>query len=53
MNNELLLTIKHQSQDGKIPRGLLIEGGKAIQEFRISRAMDRVNEKHPVMVLAR
>lgn len=44
----MLITIKGQSQDGKIPRGLLLAGSEAIREFRVARAMDRNNEKHPM-----
>ena len=47
-HNELLITIKHQSMDGKIPRGLLLGGTEVIREFRIARALDKNNEKHPV-----
>ncbi len=36
-HNDLLITLKHQSVDGKIPRGLLLGGSVAIQEFRLAR----------------
>jgi len=47
-HNDLLITLKHQSIDGKIPRGLLLGGSEAIREFRLARVLDRPNEKHPV-----
>ncbi len=34
--------------DGKIPRGLLLAGSEAIKEFRLARALDRINEMHPI-----
>ncbi len=34
--------------DGKIPRGLLLAGSEAIREFKLARALDRVNEKNPL-----
>ena len=40
-HNELLIAIKHQSLDGKIPRGLLLAGTDAIREFRLARVLDR------------
>jgi hypothetical protein len=43
-----LITIKGLSHDGKIPRGLLLAGSEVIREFRIAKAMDKSNEKHPV-----
>jgi tRNA G37 N-methylase TrmD len=47
-HNDLLITLKHQSHDGKIPRGLLLGGSQAINEFRLAKVLDRTNEKHPV-----
>lgn len=43
--------MKSQATDGKIPRGLLLGGTKAITEFKLARALDRVNEKNPLGVL--
>ncbi len=48
----MLVTIKNQASDGKIPRGLLLNGSPAIRatmnEFQIARFLDRPNEKYPV-----
>lgn len=48
----MLVTIKNQSSDGKIPRGLLMNGSPAIRatlnEFQIARYLDRPNERYPV-----
>jgi len=52
-HNDMLITIKGQSLDGKIPRGLLLAGSEAIREFRLARALDKRNEKHPAVALAR
>ena len=50
-NNEMILEIKEMSQDGKIPRGLLMQGRPAIKdafkEYLLSRDLDRDNEKRP------
>ena len=50
-NSEMLLAIKRQSSDGKIPKGLLMGGTAAIKsafsEFEISKQLDRENEKFP------
>jgi hypothetical protein len=46
--NDLLIILKHDSLDGKIPRGLLLGGSEAIREFRLARALDRINERHPI-----
>jgi hypothetical protein len=50
-NNELLVAIKKQSSDGKIPKGLLVNGSPAmrtaLQEFQLSRYLDKPNEKYP------
>ena len=47
----MLVAIKTQSSDGKIPRGLLMSGSPAIRnahsEFQISRYLDKPNEKFP------
>lgn len=50
-NSEMLIAIKKQSSDGKIPKGLLMNGTPAIKnafsEFEISKQLDRENEKFP------
>ncbi len=50
-NNEMLIAIKKMSPDGKIPRGLLINGKPFIKdqlkEYEMTRMLDRENEKHP------
>ena len=47
----MLVAIKKMSPDGKIPRGLLLNGRPAIKdtykEFEQSKILDRENEKHP------
>ena len=47
----MLIAIKKMSPDGKIPRGLLLNGRPAIRdtykEFEQSKILDRENEKHP------
>ncbi len=47
----MLIAIKKMSPDGKIPRGLLLNGRPAIKdtfkEFEQSKVLDRENEKHP------
>lgn len=47
----MLIAIKKQSSDGKIPRGLLLNGTPAIKnafsEFEVSKQLDRENEKFP------
>lgn len=47
----MLLAIKKMSPDGKIPRGLLLNGRPAIRdiykEFDHSKMVDRINERHP------
>ena len=47
----MLVTIKTQSSDGKIPRGLLMSGSPAIRnaisEFQMSKYLDKPNEKYP------
>jgi serine/threonine-protein phosphatase 2B catalytic subunit len=49
--SELILKIKGMAPDGKIPKGLLLEGRPAIkdalQEFKRAREVDKVNEKRP------
>ena len=41
------------SPDGKLPRGLLLEGKPAIKnalkQFTLARDLDKVNEKRPKM----
>lgn len=47
----MLIQIKKNSSDGKIPRGLLLNGSPAIRnafsEFEVSKQLDRENEKFP------
>lgn len=49
-NAEQLLVIK-MANDGKIPRGLLLEGRPAIRnamkEFQLAANLDKENEKRP------
>lgn len=49
--SELLLKIKGMAPDGKIPRGLLLEGRPAIRdsfkEFSQASKLDKINEKLP------
>ena len=49
--SEVILKLKGMAPDGKIPRGLLLEGRPAIrdalQEFKRAREVDKVNEKRP------
>ncbi len=49
--NEVLLQIKGMAPDGKIPRGLLLEGRPAIRdtfkEYAQAKTLDSVNEKFP------
>lgn len=49
--SEMLLKIKGMSPDGKIPRGLLLEGRPAIKdsfkEFSRATELDKVNERMP------
>ena len=49
--SEMLLKIKNISPDGKLPRGLLLEGKPAIKnvlkQFQIAKDLDKVNEKRP------
>lgn len=50
-NAEQLLVIK-MANDGKIPRGLLLEGRPAIRnamkEFQLAANLDKENEKRPM-----
>ncbi len=43
-NNEMLIEIKEMSSDGKIPRGLLIQGRSAVKdtfkEYLLARDLD-------------
>lgn len=49
--SENLLKLKNMSPDGKLPRGLLLEGKPAIKnalkQFTLARDLDKVNEKRP------
>jgi serine/threonine-protein phosphatase 2B catalytic subunit len=49
--SELLLKIKGMAPDGKIPRGLLLNGRPAIRdsfkEFSQASKLDKINEKLP------
>jgi serine/threonine-protein phosphatase 2B catalytic subunit len=49
--SELILKLKGMAPDGKIPRGLLLEGRPAIrdalQEFKRAREVDKINERTP------
>lgn len=48
---EMILKIKNISPDGKLPRGLLLEGKPAIQhhakQFKVACELDKVNERRP------
>jgi len=50
-DSELILKIKNISPDGKLPRGLLLEGRPAIKnaakQFNFALELDAVNEKRP------
>lgn len=47
----MILKIKNISPDGKLPRGILLEGKPAIKnaakQFNIAQELDRENEKRP------
>jgi hypothetical protein len=49
--SELILKIKNISPDGKLPRGLLLEGKPAIKnaakQFNFALEIDKENEKRP------
>lgn len=49
--SENLLKLKNMSADGKLPRGVLLEGKPAIKnalkQFTLARDLDKVNEKRP------
>ena len=51
-NSEELMIIKKLSPDGKIPRGLLLQGRPAIRdqfkEFDLTKHLDTENEKNPI-----
>jgi len=50
-DSELILKIKNISPDGKLPRGLLLEGKPAIKhaakQFDLAAELDKENEKRP------
>ena len=50
-DSELILKIKNISPDGKLPRGLLLDGKPAIRhaakQFNIAQQLDKENEKRP------
>ena len=50
-DSELILKIKNISPDGKLPRGLLLEGKPAIKhaakQFNMAQELDKENEKRP------
>ena len=49
--SETLLKLKNMSPDGKLPRGLLLEGKPAIKnalkQFNLAKNLDKTNEKRP------
>lgn len=49
--SETLLKLKNMSPDGKLPRGLLLEGKPAIKnalkQFNLAKDLDKTNEKRP------
>mmetsp|Transcript_16178 Transcript_16178/g.15897 ORF Transcript_16178/g.15897 Transcript_16178/m.15897 type:complete len:121 (+) Transcript_16178:1048-1410(+) len=49
--SELILKLKGMAPDGKIPRGLLLEGRPAIKdalkEFNRAKEVDKINERRP------
>jgi len=50
-DSELILKIKNIAPDGKLPRGLLLEGKPAIKhaakQFSLALELDKDNEKRP------
>lgn len=50
-DSELILKIKNISPDGKLPRGILLEGKPAIKhaakQFNLAMELDKNNEKRP------
>jgi len=50
-DSELILKIKNISPDGKLPRGILLEGKPAIKhaakQFTLASELDAINEKRP------
>jgi len=50
-DSELILKIKNISPDGKLPRGILLEGKPAIKhaakQFNMALELDKNNEKRP------
>ena len=50
-DRELILQLKNISPDGKLPRGLLLEGKpaikNAIKQFNLAIELDKNNEKRP------
>jgi serine/threonine-protein phosphatase 2B catalytic subunit len=49
--NEVLLKMKQMAPDGKLPKGLLLDGRPAIQNafknFKVAKELDQINEKRP------
>ena len=47
----LLLKLKQMAPDGKLPKGLLLEGRPAIKNayksFKLAKDLDRLNERRP------
>ena len=47
----MILKIKNISPDGKLPRGILLDGKPAIRhaakQFNLAQELDAVNEKRP------
>ena len=52
---ELLLKMKQMSPDGKLPKGLLLEGRPAIKNtyksFKLAKDLDQMNEKRPKTIV--
>lgn len=52
--NKLAITkIKKETIDGKIPKGLLLEGEKGISQFKQARQIDKHNDCHPEALMKR
>jgi hypothetical protein len=49
--SEMILKLKNISPDGKLPRGVLLEGKPAIKhamkQFNLASELDKDNEKRP------